>query len=69
MSALSKPMQELLDEITENGIMYIRYYSQAGRTANALRKRGLIYVKEPDHGTMRMDGYALVRPATTEGDD
>lgn len=58
---LTKAQKLMIFEIAEaeRGVLYVRDYTQPARTANALRVRKLIEVVEPDHSSLRMQGYGL----------
>jgi len=59
---LSQPQSDLLDEIREAGILYVWRYKRYGRTAQALERRGLVFVKERDLSGQGADGWAVVEP-------
>lgn len=63
---LTQPQRDLLAEIKEAGVLYIQRYKRYYRTAEALVKKGLIEVCEPDHSRMGQDGYRACRPAVAE---
>lgn len=57
-------MRELLDELVDNrrtgkgeGGLYIRKWSRWDRTAEALARRGLAYVDQPDHSPHGKDHW------------
>lgn len=67
MRALSPAQRTLLTEIaeTERGVLYVRRYSPAARTVEALATRGLIHRSEPDYSGMVMDGWSLTDQGST----
>lgn len=59
-SSLSKPQKDLLNEIAEAGVLYVRRNSRYDRTVESLRRRGLVEVVEPDYSRLGMNGWAIV---------
>lgn len=61
MARLTPAQRTMLAEIaeTERGVLYVRRFSSAGRTADALLNRGLIHRSEPDYSGMQQDGWSL----------
>jgi hypothetical protein len=61
---LSKPQAELLAEIkaTERGVLYIDRYGRYARTIEALARRGLVHIVEPDRSPHGQDGWAACEP-------
>jgi len=60
--ALTRPQATLLAEIkaTERGVLYIDRYGRYARTIEALERRGLVRIVEPDHSRHGHDGWAAV---------
>jgi hypothetical protein len=56
---LTEAQRQLLAEIEEAGVLYIRRYGQYGRTAEALVRKGKAIISEPDHSRMCQDGYSI----------
>lgn len=57
---LTEPQRRLLAEVEETGVLYVRRYGPYYRTADALVRKGLLVVSEPDFSRNRQDGYSLV---------
>jgi hypothetical protein len=53
----SKPQLALLAELVETGRLYIKRTGRYGRTVDALGRRGLARVDEPDHSVNAQDGW------------
>ena len=60
-SRLSGPQWLLYAEIAMCGTVYVDRNKKWHRTAEALVRRGLIKVTEPDYSRLAQDGYSLVK--------
>lgn len=54
---LSDAQADLLEEIVEKGVLYVKTYSRYGRTVKSLERKGLVEVVEPDFTKLQMPGY------------
>lgn len=57
---LTAPQRELLAEIEAAGVLYIKDYGRYCRTAEALVRKGVAVVSEPDYSRNGQNGYSVV---------
>lgn len=56
---LTEPQSALLAELAEGNGLYIRRYGKFFRTAEALERRALVRIDEPDHSQLGQDHYVV----------
>lgn len=65
INRLSIVQKELLAEIKQAGTLYIRRFGRYGRTAEVLRRKGLIEISERDHSPEQQNGFRVVDTSLT----
>lgn len=63
MSVVTRPQRKMLAEIaeTKRGVLYVRDGSRWGRTIDALWRRGLVEIVEPDYSSWNQNGWGLTQ--------